>query len=123
MVKLRDKSGGSMAETVLSKRRGELKEKLRQKALSRLKAAAAMLYTEGAESVFVFGSVLRPLEFNEHSDVDIAVSGIAEDKRGIVITSLETIFRGMQFDIMFLEDDLRPEISERIKREGMLWNH
>jgi predicted deacetylase len=43
-----------MAETVLSKRRRELKENLRQKALQRLESAAELLYAEGAEKVYVF---------------------------------------------------------------------
>ncbi|WP_333654990.1 nucleotidyltransferase family protein [Dissulfurispira sp.] len=112
-----------MAETVLSKRRRELKENLRQKALQRLKEAGALLYDEGAGDVYVFGSILRPSEFNEHSDVDIAVKGIPEDKRVYVTVRLEEIFKGMPFDIVFLEDDLRPEIREKIKKEGMLWKH
>lgn len=65
-----------MAETILSKRRRQLKENLRQKALQRLKEAGALLYDEGAGDVYVFGSILRPSEFNEHSDIDIAVKGI-----------------------------------------------
>ncbi|MBI5026242.1 MAG: nucleotidyltransferase domain-containing protein [Nitrospirae bacterium] len=111
-----------MAETILSKRRKELKESLRQNALKRLKEAGRMLYGEGAEGVYVFGSVLRPLEFNEHSDVDIAIKGISEDKRSSVTVRLEEIFKGMPFDVVFLEDDLRPEIREKIKKEGILWS-
>lgn len=110
-----------MVETVLSRRRRELKENLRQKTLQRLKEAGAMLYDAGAEGVYVFGSILRPSEFNEHSDVDIAVKGIPEDKRGYVIVRLEEIFKGVPFDIVFFEDDIRHEIRERIKKEGILW--
>ncbi|MCL4537322.1 MAG: nucleotidyltransferase domain-containing protein [Nitrospirae bacterium] len=110
-----------MAETVLSKRRRELKENLRQKALQRLEQAVRLLYSEGAEDVYVFGSVLRPLEFNEHSDVDIAVKGIPEDRRVFVTVSLEGIFGEVPFDIVFLEDDLRSEIRDRIKKDGVLW--
>jgi predicted nucleotidyltransferase len=110
-----------MSESVLSKRRRQLKENLRQKALQKLKEAGVLLYNEGAAGVYVFGSVLRPSEFNEHSDIDIAVKGIPEDKRVYVTVRLEEIFKGMPFDIVFLEDDLRPEIRERIKKEGILW--
>ncbi len=113
--------GFLMAETILSKRRRQLKESLRQKALQRLKEAVLFLYDEGAEAVYIFGSVLKPLEFNEHSDIDIAVWGIAEDKRTYVTVKIEEIFREMPFDIIFLEDDLRPEIREKIKKEGVLW--
>ncbi len=110
-----------MAETVLSKRRRELKDKLRQKALQRLKEAGALLYDEGAVDVYAFGSILRPSEFNEHSDVDIAVRGIAEDKRVYVTVRLEEIFKEVPFDLIFLEDDLRAEVREKIKKEGILW--
>ncbi len=109
------------AETVLSKRRRELKESLRQKALERLKSATALLYAEGAEDVYVFGSVVKPSEFNEHSDVDIAVQGISEDKKSSAQSGLEEIFGEIPFDLIFLEDALRPEIRERIRREGMRW--
>lgn len=110
-----------MVETVLSKRRRELKENLRQRALKRLKEAVAMLYAEGAKKVYVFGSVLRPSEFNEHSDIDIAVKGLPEERRSFVTGRLEEIFRQMAFDIVFLEEDLRPEVKQRIKKEGILW--
>lgn len=110
-----------MPETVLTRRRRELKENLRQKALQRLKEAVVLLYAEGAEDVYVFGSVLRPLEFNEHSDVDIAVKGIPDKRRVSVTVRLEEIFKDFPFDIVFLEDDLRPEVRERIKKEGILW--
>lgn len=108
-------------ETILSRRRRHLKENLRQKALKRLEEAVELLYDEGATDVYVFGSVLRPSEFNEHSDVDIAVKGIPDERRVPVTLRLEEIFKEIPFDILFLEDDLRSEVRERIKKEGILW--
>ncbi len=110
-----------MPETVLSERRRQLKDRLRQNALKRLELAVKSLYDNGAEEFYVFGSVLRPCEFNEQSDVDIAVKGIPEAKWHSVTSKLEEIFKDMLFDILFLEDDLRPEDRERIKKEGILW--
>jgi predicted nucleotidyltransferase len=110
-----------MPETILSKRRKELKDNLRQKALQRLKKAAAMLYNEGAEEVYVFGSVLKPREFNERSDVDIAVRGIPEGRMSNITAKLEEVFKETPFDIISLEDDLRPEIRAKIEKEGILW--
>jgi len=109
------------AETVLSKRRRELKEALRQKALDRLGPATALLYAEGAEEVYVFGSVLKPAEFNEHSDVDIAVKGITGSNKLSIESRLEELFVDIPFDIVFLEDAVRPEITARILKEGLLW--
>ncbi len=110
-----------MRETVLSKRRRELKESLRQKALKRLKRAVELLYKEGAEEVYVFGSILRTSEFNERSDVDIAVKGIPEGRWSSTVNKLEDIFKEIPFDLLFFGDDLRPEVRERIKKEGKLW--
>ncbi len=108
-------------ETILSKRRRELKESLRQRALVKLGRAASALYQEGAEDVIAFGSVLKPAEFNERSDVDIAVKGIPEHERHRILTMLEDIFADMIFDAVFLEDELRPEVRTRIQREGVRW--
>jgi predicted nucleotidyltransferase len=110
-----------MPETILSKRRKELKDKLRQKALHKLERAAAMLYNEGAAEVYVFGSVLKPWEFNERSDVDIAVRGIPEGIMANITARLEEVFGETPFDIISLKDDLRPEIRAKIEKEGILW--
>lgn len=93
--------------TVLSKRRSFLNETRRQKALEMVAGASALLYAEGAEDVYVFGSVLKPGAFDERSDVDIAVKGIADDKRLSLERKLEDVFADMPFDIVFLEDALR----------------
>ncbi len=109
------------AQSVLSRRRRELKESLRQTALKKIEQAASALYREGAEGVYAFGSVLRPSEFNEHSDVDIAVKGVPENKRHQVLTMIEDIFAGTPFDLVFLEEELRPEVRTRIGKEGRKW--
>lgn len=108
-------------ETVLSKRRRELKESLRQSALEKLERAAAALYQEGALEVYAFGSVVRPSEFNERSDVDIAAMGVPQKKRRGVLSELENIFLDMPFDLIFLDEEVRPEVRARIQREGVLW--
>lgn len=112
-----------MAETRLSKRRRELKERLRAKMLKRLEQVTQVLYREGAEFVYVFGTVLIEGAFNEHSDADIAVKGIAESKRASVMSMIEHVAEGLPIDVIFLEDDIRPEIRDRIMKEGVLWKH
>jgi predicted nucleotidyltransferase len=107
--------------TVLSERRRFLKEILRHKAREMLARAAELLYAEGAEEVLAFGSVLKPEGFDEHSDVDIAVKTLAEEKKLSVERKLEDIFVDIAFDVVFLEDEIRSEIRERIQREGMTW--
>jgi predicted nucleotidyltransferase len=107
--------------TVLSKRRRFLKETLRQRALVMTDRAATTLYAEGAEEVYVFGSVLKPGEFNENSDVDIAVQGVSDAKKAAVTRLLEDIFDDMPFDLVFLDEALRPEVRRRIGSEGIKW--
>jgi predicted nucleotidyltransferase len=109
--------------TMLSKRRKELKEYLRQRALKRLGGAITLLYAEGAKDVYVFGTVLKPQEFNEHSDVDIAARGVPENKKGYIIRKLEEIFAEIPFDVVFVDESLRPEIREKIQKEGIRWRH
>lgn len=110
-------------ETLYSIRRAKLKERRRSLAISRLGKAVEALYSDGASRVIVFGSVLKPGSFNERSDVDIAVEGIPEGRRLEVEGELVDIFGDIEFDIIFLEEreNVRPEILERIEKEGELW--
>ncbi len=110
-----------MKETVLKKRRRFLREKFRQKAVKRLNIAAKTLYSLGAEKVYVFGSVLKPELFDENSDVDIAVKGIAEDKKSTAYREVEEIFKEIPFDLLFLDEEIRPEIREKIEKQGVIW--
>jgi predicted nucleotidyltransferase len=71
--------------------------------------------------VIAFGSTLKPEGFDEHSDVDIAVKGLADEKKLSVERKLEDIFVDIAFDVVFLEDEVRAEIREKIQREGMTW--
>lgn len=107
--------------TVFSERRRFLKEVLRHKAREMLARAAELLYAEGAEEVIAFGSVLKSGGFDDHSDVDIAVKGLADAKKLAVERKLEDIFVDIAFDVIFLEDEVRAEIREKIQREGMIW--
>ncbi len=68
-----------------------------------------------------FGSVLKEGYFDEHSDVDIAVSGIPAELKIISYRALEDIFKDIPFDLLFLDEPLRPEIRKRIEKEGILW--
>jgi predicted nucleotidyltransferase len=117
----KQRSMSRIMSTILSERRRFLKEALRQKALEMLVRAAELLYAEGAEEVIAFGSVLKPEGFDEHSDVDITVKGLAEEKKTSLERKLEDIFVDIAFDVVFLEDEIRAEIREKIVREGMIW--
>lgn len=107
--------------SMLSKRRKELKHKHYLRALEKTDKAASLLYSLGASAVYIFGSLLHPDVFDEMSDVDIYVHGLTQEKRKGLFISLEEIFEDITFDILFEDDSIRPEIMEKIKKEGKLW--
>lgn len=110
-----------MKETVLQKRRKYLRESFRQKALKKIDKIAQKLYSLGAHEVYVFGSVLKPELFDENSDVDMAVKGLSADKKYRALREVEEIFEDIPFDLIFLDEELRQEIRERIEKEGIVW--
>lgn len=82
------------------------------------------LYREGAAEVFLFGSITDHEKFTEHSDIDIAVRGIDEDKRLTVEGRIADFLGDFEYDIIFLEEEgVRKEILEKIGKEAILWNH
>lgn len=110
-------------ETILKKRRRELNIRRYNEAHRRLKLAIDFLYKNGAIEVYLFGSITNPERFSEHSDIDIAVKGISEDRRLDIEGKLEDLLEGFEYDILFLEEekDIRKEILNKIKEEAVLW--
>ena len=111
------------SETLLQRRRWVLRKKRYDEALKKLRLATDYLYQEGAKEVYLFGSIKDPKKFTEHSDIDLAVKGIPEEKHLEVEGKLEDIFGSLEYDIVFLEEEkyLRKEIMERINEEAVLW--
>lgn len=110
-------------ETILSKRRKELRRRYHARAVEKTNEAVSLLYTRGAKAVYIFGSLLKPEFFDEMSDVDIYVEGLLPDNRKGLFTELEKIFETIKFDLFFDDDNLRPEIMDKIKKEGIEWKH
>ncbi len=110
-----------MTESMLSKRRRELKKRHYEAALDKTKRAVILLNSLGAKAVYVFGSMLNPERFDEMSDVDIYVEGLQTDKRKGLFSQLEEIFGEVSLDILFDDDAIRPHIIEKIRKEGKLW--
>lgn len=110
-------------ETILKRRRQELRLKNYKKILPEVKEAVDFLYREGAHEVFLFGSITTPDKFIEHSDVDFFVKGIDEEKRLDIEGKLDDILRNVEYDILFSEEEheIRKEILGRIKKEAILW--
>ena len=107
----------------MRRRRQILCRKRYSDARRKLRLAVDYLYHEGAKEVFLFGSITSPERFTEHSDIDLAVKGIPEEKRLEVEGKLEDIFGDMEYDILFLEEEryLRKEILKRIEEEAVQW--
>lgn len=110
-------------ETILKKRRQELRLKKYKIILPEVKAAVDFLYREGAHEVFLFGSILTPDKFTENSDIDFFVKGIDEERRLEIEGKLDDILRNVEYDILFSEEEkeIRKEILDRIKKEAILW--
>jgi len=111
-----------VTETILRKRRKSLHHRHYQEALKRLAKAADFLYRKGAKEVYIFGSITDPDKFTEFSDIDLAISGIDDEKQFIIESELADILKDFEYDLLFLEEkNIRPEIIEKIKKEAILW--
>jgi len=110
-------------ETILKRRRQELRLKRHKSILPEVKAAVDFLYREGAKEVYLFGSVTTPDKFTENSDVDFFVKGIDEERHLEIEGKLEDILRNVEYDILFCEEEkeIRKEILDRIIKEAVLW--
>ena len=71
----------------------------------------------GASAVYLFGSILRE-DFGRHSDVDIAVSGLPEDRLYTVEGYVEEILCTDRFDLVYMEE-ADPLLAERILKTGV----
>ena len=76
--------------------------------LLRTKEACKLLQAFGASAVYLFGSILRE-DFGRHSDVDIAVSGLPEDRLYTVEGYVEEILCTDRFDLAACRNILLPK--------------
>lgn len=85
-------------------------------ALKRAEEACMYLCRLGAKESFIFGSLLSG-DFREHSDIDLAVSGLSREHIYKVESKIEEIVGGMHFDLVYLEN--APEyLVKRIREKG-----
>ncbi len=71
------------------RQQGETLEKERLDLLERIRPAGPALRELGAKEVILFGSILRPGEFDRASDIDILVSGLDDEKIWHVLGTVE----------------------------------
>ena len=94
------------------------RDALRQRAWAVAAAAAGVLRDEfGASDVFAFGSLARGGPFDEHSDVDIAARGVAEEAYFRAVARLLALDPQIPVDLVRIED-ASPTFREAIEAEA-----
>lgn len=71
----------------------------------------------GATRIMLFGSLARDDLFHAHSDVDLAVSGIAEEQYCRAVGVLQGVSPGIAIDLVRLEE-ASTTLLETIMHEG-----
>ncbi|MDJ0634973.1 MAG: nucleotidyltransferase domain-containing protein [Xenococcaceae cyanobacterium MO_188.B29] len=74
-------------------------------------------HQQGIERAYIFGSLTRPGDFTEASDVDIAISGKLPAEFCTLMSLLSTTL-GREVDLIHLE---KCHFSDRIREKGILW--
>ena len=102
---------------VKPKRRGDLKAR-RLRALGVARKAAKILKPEyGVKRVMVFGSLVQPAMFHEHSDVDLAVWGLSGREFFRAVSVLLDIEPSISIDLIAFED-ARRALQDVILKDG-----
>lgn len=84
------------------------------------KAAQILVEEFGAEQVYLIGSLLSKGAFTEHSDIDIAVSGLKTKIYFKALSKIWGIFpKGMEIDLIPMEDADK-YLKSRILKEGVI---
>lgn len=84
-------------------------------ALKRAEEACRYLCRLGAKESFIFGSLVSG--GGEHSDIDVAVSGLPRELIYRVESEIEEIVGGMPFDLVYLEN-APVYLVKRIREKG-----
>jgi len=84
--------------------------------MKRPEAACLYLCSIGAKESFIFGSLLSE-DFREHSDIDLAVSGLPRQQIYKVESKIEEILGGVDFDLIYLEN-APAYLVKRIREKG-----
>lgn len=79
---------------------------------------AALLYRDGAEKVWVFGSVAKGRRLDFRSDIDFAVEGLAPEKFLRLGAELEELL-AFAVDLVEIEK-VRPALRAQIEGDGIL---
>ena len=81
------------------------------------KAASLLKQKFSADRVLVFGSLIRPGHFDERSDVDIAVSGVADSDFLQAVAAVTALDREITVDLIQIEQS-SPSLCRQVE-EGI----
>jgi predicted nucleotidyltransferase len=97
-------------------RKDEERERARESLMSKISNVLKRLEVS-FEEVYVFGSVTKPYQFGESSDVDIAFKGLDKERFFSTISFLNREL-GRDVNVVLLEE---VHFKEKIIREGIRW--
>lgn len=88
-------------------------------ALEDARRIAALLRDEyGAGNIIIFGSLTDKNQFNENSDIDLAVQGIPDERFFSAVSAATNISERFSVDIVDL-DDCKESLRKTIERDGI----
>lgn len=94
-------------------------ERRRERAMTVARAGAEILKTNyGAKEVFLFGSLARNEPFTEHSDVDLAATGLDERRYFKIVAELLYIDTAIDVDLVMMES-ASESLKTQIREEGI----
>ncbi len=93
-----------------------------QKRLETFARVTAWLETQGAsydiQQAYLFGSITRPYQFSEHSDVDVAAENIRPDR---FFEAMASLSESVERDVDLVEL-LKCPFTAKIRQQGIQWN-
>ena len=109
---------GVFVKAALEKRKN-MREMFRQSLLAEVwKALACLAEHVGFDEAVVFGSLVRPFAFSEHSDIDIGFFHLPDDGFFFTIAFLSGCL-GRDVDVIQIEKS--GEFVAKILKEGVRW--
>lgn len=100
------------------KKKSDKQESLRLRTIKDVFKALGKLQKESPfEEAYLFGSLTKPRQFTEHSDVDIALKNLEKDKLFFAVGFLSSSL-DRDVNVVHIEDI---RFRDKIIREGIKW--
>jgi uncharacterized protein len=97
----------------------ELKQNRYHLAWEEVKKAGAVLKSDfNADRTVLFGSLTDPDRFDENSDIDLAVSGIPDDRFYAAVGAVISLVKNFKIDMVDIKD-CKDNLKKAIAEEGI----